>query len=147
MVECWLPYGKTEVPISIDIRDLLGVAEPEPGAAAPDPAEVITEALQNPIDARPLGETVEPNSSVAIGLEGTLDPRLAAVVTSSLIEQFGPKMASRGSTVVVIGNGCREQSEPELLEALRDTEALQGIKIVEHVRGSVDSVSLGATSM
>ncbi len=28
MVECWLPYGKTEVYVTIDLRDILSIAEP-----------------------------------------------------------------------------------------------------------------------
>jgi len=146
MVECWLPYGNTEVYLSIPLRDLLGVAEPPLGQPTPDPSEVIRSSLQNPLDAKPLDEAVRPGASVAVALDGTISPHLAAAVASTIVEQLLLAGASRDDVVVVAGNGCRERGDPRLQEALREDEGLQGVRVAEHTRGSRNLVAVGTTS-
>jgi len=29
LVECWLPYGRTEVHVSVPLRNLIGMVEPK----------------------------------------------------------------------------------------------------------------------
>jgi len=146
MVECWLPYGKTEVHLSVPIRDLLGVAEPDLGQPAPNPSEVIRESLLNPLGAKPLSDVVEPGTSIAIALDGIISPHLAAATVSSIGEQLNRAGASMEKVVVVIGNGCREQSDQDLLETLKGDEALKGIRVVEHTRSSMNLIDVGTTS-
>ncbi|RLI10787.1 hypothetical protein DRO42_00050 [Candidatus Bathyarchaeota archaeon] len=146
MVECWLPYGRTEVHLSIPLRDLLGVAEPDLGQPAPNPHEVIREALLNPRGASPLGDLVKPGVSIAVAIDGIITPYLAAAAASSIVKELSLAGASKDDVVIVVGNGCREQSAPELLEALRGDKTLKGVRVAEHTRGSVNLVNLGATS-
>jgi len=146
MVECWLPYGKTEVYLSIPIRDLLGVAEPDLGQPAPNQGEVIKESLRSPMGARPLSDIVKPEVSVAVALDGIITPHLANAAISSIVDNLSQLGVSLENVVVVVGNGCRERSHPELLEALKGEESLQGIRVVEHARGSTNLVSVGTTS-
>lgn len=146
MVECWLPYGKTEVHLSIPLRDLLGVAEPDLGRPAPNQSEVIWDSLQNPLGARLLSDIVKPGVSIAIALDGIISPHLAVAAVSSIIRQLSLAGASRNDTVVVVGNGCRERSDQGLLEVLKGDEALRDLELVEHTRGSMNLVNVGTTS-
>ena len=146
MVECWLPYGKTEVHLSVPIRDLLGVAEPDLGQPGPNPSEVIRDSLLNPLGAKPLSDLVGSGTSIAIALDGIISPYLAAATVLTIGEQLSQAGASMENAVVVIGNGCREQSDSELLEALKDNEALKDIRVVEHTRGSMNIIEVGTTS-
>ena len=55
MVECWLPYGKTEVHISVPLKSLMGIAEIR-AEIAPEPEREIVASIQNPIDSKRLVE-------------------------------------------------------------------------------------------
>ncbi|KON30360.1 hypothetical protein AC482_03970 [miscellaneous Crenarchaeota group-15 archaeon DG-45] len=146
MVECWLPYGRTEAHISVPLRDLIGVAEPEPGQPAPDAVEAIRDSLRNPTGAAALEQLVEPGTPIAIAIDGTISPRAASAAASSIVEELKLAGASVGNTSIVIGNGCRERSDPLLVEALKVHEALQGVDVVEQRAGSQNLVDLGTTS-
>ncbi len=146
MVECWLPYGKTEVHISIPLRNLIGMAEPDLGQPAPDQRQVVTESLLNPLGTKPLSEILDPGASVAVALDGTITPHLATTAVSSIADQIVQVGSSLENVIVVIGNGCREQSDPELLEALKGDESLEGISVVEHTRRSTTIIEVGTTS-
>ena len=146
MVECWLPYGRTEVHLSVPIRNLIGVAEPGLGQPAPNMMEAIKDSLRHPLGARPLDDIVEPGVSVAIALDGTISPHIAAAAVSAIVQELSLVGASVEDTAVVVGNGCRERSDPRLVEALKGHEALQGPRVVEHARDTVNLVDVGTTS-
>jgi len=146
LVECWLPYGKTEVHISIPLRNLLGTAEPDLGQPATNQREVVTESLMNPLGTKPLIEVIDPGAAVAIALDGTIAPLVGTAALSSIVEQIILAGLSSDNIAVVIGNGCREQSDQGLVEALKGDEALEGISVVEHTRRSTNLVEMGTTS-
>jgi len=146
MVECWLPYGKTEVHISVPLRDLVGVAEPGLGQPAPNMLEAIRDSLRQPLGAGALEELVEPGASVAIAIDGTMSPHTAAAAVSSIVEELRLAGTSVEDAAVVIGNGCRGRSDPRLAEALKGREDLQGVGVVEQTRDAMNLVDVGTTS-
>lgn len=146
MVECWLPYGKTEIHISVPLRNLIGTAEPDLGQPVPNQREAVTESLLNPVGTKPLSEIIDPGASVAIAIDGTITPPLATAAVSSIADQIVHAGSSLENAVVVIGNGCREQSEPSLVEALNGDESLEGISVIEHTRRSTNLTEIGTTS-
>jgi len=146
LVECWLPYGKTEVHLSIPLRNLLGMAEPDLGQPVLNQSEMIKESLRSPLYTKPLIEVLEPGASVAIALDGTITSHVATAAVSSIVEQLVLAGVSLENVAVVIGNGCREQSDPGLVEALKGDESLAGIGVIEHTRRSMDLVEVGTTS-
>jgi len=146
MVECWLPYGRTEVHITVPLKSLLGVVEPELGQPTPSQGEAIGESLGSPLGGSPLIDLVRPGASIAIALDGVISPHLACAALSSIVEKLGLSGASPKDVAVVIGNGCRERSDPELVKALKDDERLQGIRVAEHTRDSTNLVDVGTTS-
>ena len=146
MVECWLPYGKTEVHLSIPLRNLLGMAEPYLGQPAPNQSEVIKESLLSPLGARPLSDLIDPKASIAVAIDGIITSHVATAAVSSIVERVNLAGSSPENIVVVVGNGCREQSDPGLVKALKGDESLGGIGVVEHTCGSTNLVDVGTTS-
>jgi len=146
MVECWLPYGRTEAHVSVPLRDLLEVVGPEARRATSDPVEAIRGSLRSPLGAKPLHEKVERGASAAIAIDGTVYPHLAAASASIIVRELGSAGMSMEDIVIVVGNGCRERSEPQLLEAFEGDEGLGGVEVVEHSGGSADLAELGETS-
>jgi hypothetical protein len=45
MVDCWLPYGETEVYVSVEMDFLLGVAEQARVEPEKTPSEIIADAI------------------------------------------------------------------------------------------------------
>lgn len=73
MVEVWIPYGKTEVPVRVgeslpDIIDAKGVPPVE------SPSEEILRALDNPIGAEKIDDITKPGDKVAIAVSDDYTP-------------------------------------------------------------------------
>lgn len=146
MVECWLPYGETEVHVSIPIRNLVGVSEPVTGQPELNLVEAISGSIKVPIGAKPLNEIVKPADSIAIGFEGTMSPQNAAASISAIIEELSQAGASIGDVAIVVGNACRAGSNMNLLEVFESLQPLKELQIVEHTRGTSDLREVGTTS-
>ena len=146
MVEVWLPYGKTEVHISVPLRNLLGTVEPDKGQPSANPFETITESLGTPIESKTIGELVKPRAKVAIAIDGTLSPGLAAYAASSVVWSLNQSGVPSENITLVVGNGRREHGYQELISVLQGSNILKGLDIVEHNRNSASVTRVGTTS-
>ncbi|MBS7638322.1 DUF2088 domain-containing protein [Candidatus Bathyarchaeota archaeon] len=143
MVECWLPYGKTEIHITIPIQDLIGILEPK----FDQPLEDFSTPLEKAITEAFEGEAAEKarGGQVAIAIDGTLNPSLAASASSKVVERLRMGGASPDKIILIIGNGWGRHSDPQLIEALRAQPPLKDLKIYEHTRRTVELTALGTT--
>ncbi|RLI32088.1 hypothetical protein DRO51_02565, partial [Candidatus Bathyarchaeota archaeon] len=70
MVEVWLPYGDTEICLTIPPENLLDIVEPR---NLPDPPENISEeigkALKNPLGLPALRNVVKPGHKISIVID------------------------------------------------------------------------------
>jgi nickel-dependent lactate racemase len=146
LVECWLPYGRTEVHVSVPLRNLIGMVEPKETQMDTSPRQIITESLQNPVGSPSLEEIMRRRRKIVVGLDGTLQPTLASSALSSILEVLQPRDIKGEDVTVVIGNGLRERSSPDLLNALQGPQLFQDIRIVEHSRGTGNLRTIGKTS-
>ena len=146
MVECWLPYGRTEVHVSVPLRNLIGMVEPKETQMDTSPRQIITESLQNPIGSPSLEEIMRRRRKIVVGLDGTLQPTLASSALSSILEVLQPRDIKGEDVTVVIGNGLRERSSPDLLSALQGPQLFQDIRIFEHSRDAGNLRAIGKTS-
>ena len=146
MVEVWLPYGKTEVHISVPLRNLLGTVEPDRGQPSANPFETITESLRNPIESKTIGELLRPRAKVAIAIDGTLSPSLAATAASSVVWTLNQSGVPSENITLVVGNGRRERGYQELISSLQGSNILKDLDIVEHNRSSASVTRVGTTS-
>jgi nickel-dependent lactate racemase len=146
MVEVWLPYGKTEVHISVPLRNLLGTAEPDKGEPAANPFETITESLRNPVESKTVGELFKPRAKVAVAMDGTLSPSLAAYAASSVVWTLNQSGVPTENIALIVGNGRREYGYQELTSFLQGSNILKDVDIVEHNRNSANVTPVGTTS-
>ena len=144
MVECWLPYGKTEVYVTVNLRDLLSVAEPPKMEPTLQAKEIILKALNEP-RGKKLSELVTPDCNVAIALEGSTSPQVAVRALAQLVEQLVNLIVPRERIVILMANGTRERGSRELMNVIRNAEELKGVNIFEHVKGVTNLVALGET--
>jgi nickel-dependent lactate racemase len=146
LVECWLPYGKTEVHLSINLKDLIGVAEPPERQHAQDPRSAVLQSLENPIGGKRLGEVAKPGDSAAIAIDGTMSPDLVRTVVPAIIEHLGATGIPTENVAILVGNGDRERGSQGLLDALQGEFAEKGIEFVNHSRATKDLADVGATA-
>jgi len=145
MVECWLPYGKTEVYVTVGIKDLLSIAEPTKIEPRSQPKEMMAASIENLGSGERLEGLVHPDCRVAIAVEGTASPQLVVPVLSYLVERFVSMIVPKDRIMVVVGNGTRMRSSKELVAALGGSEDLKGVRLVEHVKGSSNLAEVGKT--
>jgi len=146
MVECWLPYGKTEVYVSVPLRNLVGTVEPDRGQPSPDPKRAILESLQSPIESRALGDLAKTGAKAAVAIDGTMTPFLATSALSAVVETLLRSNIPADNISIVVGNGLRERSNQELTAAIQASEGLQGVGVLEHTRDASNFTLMGTTS-
>lgn len=147
MVECWLPYGKTDVYVSVPLRNLLGTVEPVKGQPSLDPRRTIIESLDEPIESKRLEDLAKPGARIAVAIDGTMAPPLAASAVSAIVETLSRTDLPTSNISIIIGNGLRERGNPDLLNAVRSYGGVQGLSVIEHSRAAENLASLGKTSM
>ena len=147
MVECWLPYGKTEVYVSVPLRNLLGTVEPVKGQPSPDPRRTIIESLREPIESKRLEDLAKPGVRIAVAIDGTMAPLLATSAVSAIFETLRRNDLLTSDISIVVGNGLRERSNPDLLNTIRSHGGVQDLSVIEHSRADENLAPLGKTSM
>ncbi len=145
MVECWLPYGKTEVYLSVDMNHLLGTVKPQDVEPETPLMQIILDALAEPAGSRSLDELVGTESTVAIAVEGTTTPQIASTALSVLVNELVTLIVPKSRITIIIGNGARGQSSKELLEAINSNPRLSDVRLIEHTLDSANLADLGKT--
>ena len=145
MVECWLPYGNTEVYVTVDMRDLLSIAEPARQDPQFPPKEIVAKALSEPRGSKRLEELVGPECTVAIAVEGTTRPENAVAVLAPIVTQLVNLIVPKERITIIVANGVRERSDKELIKALKASEELKGVNLIEHTRSTTTLSRLGET--
>jgi nickel-dependent lactate racemase len=146
MVEVWLPYGKTDVHISIQLRNLLGTAGPDKGSPVVSTVDEIGNSLLQPIRSRTLNELAKPGLKVAVAVDGTMTPYLVASGVYSIVHALRRSEVNMGDVCVIVGNGLRERSDPEVIKAVSSLEGFQNLRIVEHSPAGSEVTEVGETS-
>jgi len=138
MVEMWLPYGKSEVHLTVPINDLAGVIKPNPSPRVQEPKQEITRSLEKNLEL--IG--FKPDSRVAIAVDGLMEPNLAVTAVSALVEKLSGSISKEG-IVIVIGSGFREKGNPELRRMIQSNIELGSITVEEHLPSSENVVNVG----
>jgi nickel-dependent lactate racemase len=145
MVECWLPYGNTEVYVTVDMRDLLSVAEPVRQEPQLNAREIVNRALAEPRGSQKLEELVGPDCTVSIALEGTTTPANAVAALAPIVTQLVNLIVPRDKITIIVANGIRDRSGKDILKALKASDDLKGVNLVEHTRSTTTLARLGET--
>jgi nickel-dependent lactate racemase len=146
MVECWLPYGKTEVHISVPLRYLMGTIEPASNNIVDNPFQSIADSIQKPIGTPTLNEQVKSYSKISIAIDGTIHYHLLANTLSSIVWALNQAGGTSENITIIIANGHRESGSPDMIEMLRGLELLKNTTITDHNKSSTDLEQIGATS-
>jgi len=141
MVECWLPYGKTEVHISVPLKSLMGIAEIK-AEVAPEPEKEIAASIQNPIDSKRLAELVAKGKRVALALEGDLPSPYIGFAAEQVITELLAAGITGQDISVIVSPSTTGTVRTNLHEQLKTLERFE-VKINQHSwsQGNVKQVS------
>ena len=144
MVDCWLPYGNTEVYVTVELEALVGIADPKLVEPEKTSGELITDALMEPYG-KTLEELVQPGVEVAIAVDIYSNPHAVIQalieVTKMLVELIVPKERM----TIILGNGENEKENTAIRSAIRETPELNGITLIDHNRTTGNNVTLEET--
>ncbi len=144
MVDCWLPYGDTEVYVSVELEALQEIAELKDVEPERTAVEILTDAIIDP-SGTPLEELVEPGIDVVIAVDIYSSPQAITqtltLLTKMLVELIVPKDRIK----VLLGNGESEKENIALREAIKETPELRDIQLIDHNRSTSNLVELGET--
>ncbi|MCJ7730956.1 lactate racemase domain-containing protein, partial [Candidatus Bathyarchaeota archaeon] len=133
MVDCWLPYGDTEVYVSVELESLIGIADLKQVEPEKTAVELITDALMEPYG-KPLEELVDPGVDVAIAVDIYSNPHAVTQalteVTKMLVELIVPKER----ITIILGNGESEKENTMIRDAINELPDLKNITLIDHNR-------------
>jgi len=145
MVEVWLPYGDTEVYISVDLKNLIAQLELEDKSPNKRAINIFSDALKE--GGKAIKDLASPKCNTSIAVEGTTEPKIAITVLRELANRLDVLDVPKEKISVIIGNGTRQKSNKDLLNALREDEVLGSVILHEHGPDSSELTKLGSTSL
>jgi len=143
MVEIWIPYGNTQVSMSIEIENL--VAEVKPRNIVADDSDIESEStLENRKDLRKLGELVDQNDSIVICIEN-FSPLLFSLIP--IIKEIGNSGIKQGNITVLLANSPNQKMNMDKsINLLLKEHDLGHISVLNHNPNSNDLTEVGSTS-
>ncbi|MFH1327940.1 MAG: nickel-dependent lactate racemase [Candidatus Bathyarchaeota archaeon] len=142
MVEIWLPYGSTEVCVTVPPENFLGTVEPKNKPETSNPDEEIKYALEHPINSPRLGELVKPGMKVAIVVENK------STHTKLMVSQLLGELNGAGiddSTITILLGSVTEPITSEEAKRILGEDIYNRISTVVHNHNSSDLVEVGVT--
>jgi nickel-dependent lactate racemase len=142
MVDCWLPYGETEVYVSVEMDYLLGIAEQTRVDPQKPPSEIVAETIADSA----LEELLEHGATVAIAVENYSSPNAVVQTLKELVKSLVELIIPKDRITFIIGNGEHAKNSSPVIDAIKNASELNSIRIVEHNRDTSDLVDLGPTN-
>lgn len=130
MVECWLPYGKTEVHASIPIKNLLDYPLIQPDVSA-EPEKDILESIHNPVESPRIRDLAGKGRKVAVSLDGDLPSSHVEFVAEAIIAELFEAQVPPEDIVFIASPGTAGSLRKDLLGQLKPLEKLK-ISLRQH---------------
>jgi nickel-dependent lactate racemase len=144
MVDCWLPYGETEVYVSIEMEQLLGVLEPKTTSPEKTSTEIISEAIANPVG-KNLEELLTQETNVAIAVDNYASPTAVVQTLRELVKSLIELIIPRDRITIIMGNSENERNRSKIRAAIENSSDLRNITLLDHNHTTSNLVDLGTT--
>jgi lactate racemase len=144
MVDCWLPYGDTEVYASVELENLLNLTEIKNVEPNRTSLELLMDVLLEP-SGKSLEELVEPGVDVAIALDIFSNPQIIVQSLSEIVKILVELIVPKDRITLFLGNGESDKENKLLRDAIKDTPNLRDINLVDHNRNTSNIIELGHT--
>ncbi len=144
MADHWLPYGETQVYVSVDVANLVGVAEPTYPQPSRSPTQVLHDAMANP-SGPPLDELAGAAGKACIALDIYSHPSALAVALREVVNVLVDEVVPRERITVLLGSGEAPGGGNRVRRALEGDPLLRGVEVVEF-NGMGETSHVGETS-
>ncbi len=147
MVDVWLPYGKTDVCVRVQARNLLGSIEPKEQPGCPDAKEEVERALKEPIPVgtKRLSEIALPESKVAIVVNDATRRTPTDVMLLPVLEELSIAGVKDENITIIFGTGTHRAVTRDEAVKIVGEEAFNRVKTVSHDCKAQDLVHVGNT--
>ncbi len=147
MVDVWLPYGKTDVCVRVQARNLLGSIEPKEQTSCPDAKAEVERALKEPIPVgnRRLSEIALPESKVAIVVNDATRRTPTDVMLLPVLDELNMAGVKDDNVTVIFGTGTHRAVTRDEAVKIVGEEAFNRVKTVSHDCKAQDLVHVGNT--
>ncbi|MDQ1280854.1 MAG: lactate racemase [Thermoproteota archaeon] len=145
MVETWLFFGKTEIPVRIPDENLIGIVEPPLREGSSNPKEEILRAIENPLGSQRLEEIVKPGKRIAIVVDDNTRTTPNNLILQSLLQKLEQSGIRNEDITIIIGCGMHSMKHEDS-QNLIDEIVIGKVKTLIHDCNSQDLVFLGTTS-
>lgn len=147
MVDVWLPYGKTDVCVRVQARNLLGSIEPKEQPACPDARAEVERALKEPIPVgnKRLSEIALPESKVAIVVNDATRRTPTDVMLPPVLDELNLAGVKDENVTIIFGTGTHRPVTREEAVRLIGESVFSRVKTVSHNCKAPDLVYVGNT--
>lgn len=144
MVDCWLPYGDTEVYVSVELENLLGIAEMKQVEPEKTSVELITNALLEPSGIT-FEKLIEPGVDIAIAVDIYSNPQAITQTLNELVKVLVDLIIPKERITIILGNGESDKENNLLKDAISRETELRNIRLIDHNRNTSNINYLGET--
>jgi nickel-dependent lactate racemase len=144
MVDCWLPYGETEVYVSVEMDQLLGILEPETTSPEKPSTEILSEAIVNPVGKK-LEELLTKETTVAIAVDNYASPNAVVQALRELVRNLVELIIPRDRITIILGNSENDKNRSKIRKAIEDASDLRNVTLLDHNHTTSNVVELGTT--
>jgi nickel-dependent lactate racemase len=144
MVDCWLPYGETEVYVSVEMEQLLGIAEPNNINAEKPSSEILSEAFAEPIGKK-LEELLTQETTVAIAVDNYANPNAVVLTLRELVRNLVDLIIPSDRLTIILGNSENRRNRSKLRAAIENSSDLKNITLIDHNHNTSTLVDVGTT--
>jgi nickel-dependent lactate racemase len=144
MVDCWLPYGETEVYVSVEMEQLLGIAEPNNINAEKPSSEILSKAFAEPIGKK-LEELLTKQTTVAIAVDNYANPNAVVLTLRELVRNLVDLIIPSDRLTIILGNSENLRNRSKLRAAIENSSDLKNITLIDHNHNTSTLVDVGTT--
>jgi nickel-dependent lactate racemase len=127
-----LPYGKSEIQLSVPDKRLLGVLKPRDLPGANDPYSAIVKALENPVDRRGLKRYARAGKTVVVVTDDYTRPTPAGEICIPLLDQLDSMGIDDSSVTILAAGGLHRPMTEDELEAKFGKTLLSRVRVLGH---------------
>ena len=146
MVDFWLPYGESEVCLSVPGENFQGILRPNETSAVSDVRAEITETLNRPLGTGPLTELVKRGQSICIALSDAVGKELTDEAVAAIFDRLHKAGVDQNSVSLIHSHQTLHSERTDSTKPLLGEELANKFSI-EHGPSSKDTVEVGTTPL
>lgn len=130
--------------VSVEMDQLLGIAEPKMIAPEKPSSEILSEAFMEPVGKK-LEELIGNETNVVIAVDNYANPYAIVLTLRELVKNLVELIIPRERITIILGNSENDNNRSGIRKAILDSSELKNITLIDHNHGSSNLVDVGQT--